>query len=103
MIVQINAGDIESSQALIDHSNDAVESALRHMTEKVTRVEIHLRDDNSSKSAADDKRCTMEARIAGEKPLAVEYASDDLYKSISEAAGKLGRAVKTKLDRRDQA
>lgn len=101
MIVQINAGDIQSSQALTDHCNDAVSSALRHHTDEITRVEVHLHDDNSSKSAADDKRCTMEARIAGQQPLAVDHASDDLYKSITEAAGKLGRAVKHKIEKRD--
>lgn len=99
MIVQVNAGDIDSSNALRHHAHDAVEAALKHVAAKVTRVEIHLRDDNASKSAANDKRVTMEARLAGQDPLAVDHQSDDLYKSISEAAGKLGRAVTTKLDR----
>ncbi|MBB6429346.1 HPF/RaiA family ribosome-associated protein [Algisphaera agarilytica] len=99
MIVQVNAGDIQSSQALIDSATESVTSALRHVADRVTRVEVHLRDDNASKSASDDKRVTMEARIAGQQPFAVDHASDDLYKSISEAAGKLGRAVKTRLER----
>jgi ribosomal subunit interface protein len=99
MIVQVNAGDITSSEALVQHVESSVESALRHVKDQVTRVEAHLRDDNSSKSAADDKRCTMEARIAGQQPLAVDAASDDLYKSITEAANKLGRAVTSKLDK----
>ncbi len=99
MIVQINAGNIQSSQALTDKATEAVESALRHVASQVTRVEVHLHDDNAKKSAADDKRVTMEARIAGQQPLAVDHASDDLYHSITEAAGKLGRAVKTKLDK----
>jgi len=99
MIVQVNAGDIESSNALRHHTHDAIESALKHVADKVTRVEVHLRDDNANKSAADDKRVTMEARIAGQQPLAVDHASDDLYAAIREAAGKLGRAVKTKLDK----
>jgi len=99
MIVQINAGDVESSDALRHHVHDAVEDALKHVAEKVTRVEVHLRDDNASKSAADDKRVTMEARIAGQPPLVVEHATDDLYKSITETASKLGRAVSTKLEK----
>jgi ribosome-associated translation inhibitor RaiA len=99
MIVQVNFGDVDSSPALETHACDAIDSALRHHADQVTRVEAHLRDDNSSKSAADDKRCTLEARIAGQPPLAVDSSSDDLYKSITEAAGKLGRAVKNKLER----
>ncbi|MEM6459079.1 MAG: HPF/RaiA family ribosome-associated protein [Planctomycetota bacterium] len=99
MKVQINAGDIQSSPALLERAEDAVLAALRHVTDRVTRVEVHLRDDNANKSAADDKRCTMEARIAGQQPIAVDHSSDDLYRSISEAAGKLGRAVNTRLDK----
>ncbi|MEM7625587.1 MAG: HPF/RaiA family ribosome-associated protein [Planctomycetota bacterium] len=99
MIVQINAGDIQSSDALRDHAQDTVEAALKHVADKVTRVEIHLRDDNASKSAANDKRVTMEGRIAGQQPLVVDHATDDLYKSIAEAASKLGRAINTRLQR----
>ncbi|MEM9882887.1 MAG: HPF/RaiA family ribosome-associated protein [Planctomycetota bacterium] len=97
MKVQINAGDIQSSPALLRQAEDAVLAALRHVTDRVTRVEVHLRDDNANKSSADDKRCTMEARIAGQPPIAVDHSSDDLYRSIGEAAGKLGRAVNTRL------
>lgn len=99
MIIQVNAGDIESSNPLRHKVHDEVEASLKHVAEKVTRVEVHLRDDNSQKSAANDKRVTMEARIAGQPPLAIEHTSDDLYKCIGEAAGKLGRAVTTKLER----
>ena len=99
MILQINASDVQSSDALRSHVTQAVEGALRHLADRVTRVEVHLRDDNAGKSSAFDKRVTMEARLAGHQPLVVEHATDDLYKSISEAAGKLGRAVQTKFDR----
>ena len=99
MLIQVNAGDIESSDALDSHVREQVESALRHVADRVTRVEVHLHDDNSSKSAADDKRCVMEARIGGQSPLAVDQASDDLYKSIGMAADKLGRAVSHKLEK----
>lgn len=99
MMVQINAGDIQSSQALREHVHQAVAAALKHVSEKMTRVEVHLRDDNAGKSAADDKRVTMEGRIAGQPPLVVEHATDDLYKSITATASKLGRAVKNRLER----
>ena len=99
MLIQVNAADIESSDALVAHAREQVESSLKHVTDRVTRVEVHLHDDNSDKSASDDKRCVMEARIAGQQPLAVDQASDDLYKSISDAANKLGRAVTHKLEK----
>ncbi|MEM6755524.1 MAG: HPF/RaiA family ribosome-associated protein [Planctomycetota bacterium] len=99
MQIQVNFGDVDASQALNDHTESAVLKELEHVAVQVTRVEVHIRDDKSNRHGADDKRCLMEARIAGEQPLAVDAKGDDLYKAITDAAGKLGRAVNRKLDR----
>lgn len=103
MLIQINAGDVQSSDALETKVNDEVHSALKHVESSITRVEAHLRDDNSHKHGGDDKRCVLEARIAGMKPLTVEESSDDLYKSIHLAAQKLGRAVTHTLEKHNHA
>lgn len=103
MLIQVNYGDVERSDAIDAFVRDKVESQLGHLAEKLTRVEVHLRDDNSSaKSSHNDKRCMMEARPAGRQPLVVEHAGDDLYKVITETAGKLSRAVKTNVERAEQ-
>lgn len=100
MLIQVNFGDVERSDAIDQFVRDKVTSQLGHLADKLTRVEVHLRDDNSSsKSSHNDKRCTMEARPAGRKPLTVEHAGDDLYAVITETAGKLSRAVKKNIDR----
>jgi len=79
---------------------ERVEKQLGHLMDRLTRVEVHLRDDNSAaKSSNDDKRCVMEARIAGRRPLAVEHSGGDMYKVIDETAGKLSRAVKNDIAR----
>jgi ribosome-associated translation inhibitor RaiA len=103
MLIQVNFGDVERSDAIDQFARDKVTKELGHLTDKLTRVEVHLRDDNSAgKSSSNDKRCTMEARPAGRKPLTVEHAGDDLYKVITETAGKLSRAVKKNVDRAEQ-
>lgn len=100
MLVQINFGDVEHSDAIASWAEDRVRAQLGHLTEKLTRVEVHLHDDNSaSKSSPDDKRCVMEARIAGRRPLAVEHSGDNLQQVIDETAGKLSRAVKKDSER----
>jgi ribosome-associated translation inhibitor RaiA len=100
MLVQVNFGDVQHSQAIVSWTEERLRSQLGHLTEKLTRVEVHLRDDNSSaKASRDDKRCVMEARIAGRRPLAVNHSGDDLYQVIGEAAGKLSRAVKADIER----
>ncbi|MEM0913913.1 MAG: HPF/RaiA family ribosome-associated protein [Planctomycetota bacterium] len=99
MQIQVNFGDVEATSALNDHAEAAVLKALEHVASQVTRVEVHIRDDKGKRQGPDDKRCMMEGRIAGEQPLAVDARGNDLYKSITEAAGKLGRAISRKLDR----
>jgi len=103
MLIQINYGDVEGSESIDQYVRDKVTKELGHLSDKLTRVEVHLRDDNSaSKSSSNDKRCTMEARPAGRKPLTVDHAGDDLYSVITETAGKLSRAVKKNVDRAEQ-
>ena len=103
MLIQVNAGDVQSSDPIATKVQDEIHAALKHVESRITRVEAHLHDDNAHKHGGNDKRVTLEARIAGMKPLTVEEASDDLYKSIHLAAQKLGRAVSHTLEKHDHA
>ncbi len=102
MQIQINAGDVQVTDAIEQHIHDSLEQALKHHPERVTRIEVHLRDDASKRQGVKDKRCKIEVRLAGLDPLAVEGDSDDLYDAIKQAAGKAKRAVEHKLERHDQ-
>lgn len=99
MQIQINFGDVTSSDAISQRVESAIQHSLEHVADRVTRVEVHLHDENADKPGPHDKRVVMEARPAGFDPLAVEHHGSDLYKVIDETAGKLGRAVKHKLER----
>ncbi|MEM1098359.1 MAG: HPF/RaiA family ribosome-associated protein [Planctomycetota bacterium] len=101
MQIQINYGDIDGSPALQERVEDRLEHALQHVAARVTRVEVHLRDDNAGKAGSNDKRAVMEARPAGFDPITVDHAGDDIYGVIDEAAGKLGRAVKKLFEKAD--
>ncbi len=100
MQIQINYGDIESSDALTEHVETSVHHAVSHFEDQVTRVEVHLRDDKQKRKGPDDKRCLIEARIAGKQPLAVEARAREIYKAVTEAAGKMGRAVGRQVEKR---
>ena len=99
MQIQINFGDVEASDSLKDRVTEQVEKALAHTRRGITRVEVHLRDDNSDKHGSDDKRVVMEARPEHHQPITVDHKGEDLYGVIDETAAKLGRAVKKTLDR----
>jgi len=76
-----------------------VKHALRHCSQHITRVEVHLSDVNGAKHVDNDKSCTMEARIEHRQPLAVTDNADTVAASISGAADKLARLVKSTIER----
>jgi hypothetical protein len=49
-----------------------VRDSLDRFSEQITRVEVHLSDQNSDKKFGnEDKRCLLEARLAGLQPISV--------------------------------
>jgi hypothetical protein len=102
MQVQVNTDKaITHDASLDDHVEGVVRSAVQRFGENITRVEVHLGDNNSShKGGSNDKRCMMEARVAGLPPIAVTDLNSDLRLAISGASGKLVRALDTAIGKR---
>jgi ribosome-associated translation inhibitor RaiA len=105
MQIQINTDrNIEGHEALTAHVSDLVESALSQFSDHITRVEVHLSDENSDKKHGnDDMRCMMEARLEGRQPVAVTHHAQTLDQAVDGAADKLCRLIDSTLGRlRDQ-
>ncbi|MFW6059494.1 MAG: HPF/RaiA family ribosome-associated protein [Phycisphaeraceae bacterium] len=100
MQIQVNAGDIHSSPAIQQRVQDEVSQALDAWSDRVTRVEVHLHDEDGPKHSNADKRCVMEVRLAGLDPMVVEHSADDMYGAIQHAAGKLRKIVHRTIERR---
>lgn len=101
MKIQINFGDVQRSDALVEHVEQEIAHTLKHLTERITRIEVHLRDENAQKSGPRDKRCSMEARPAGLDPMIVDATDGDIYTAVKKAAQKLERALKHRFDKMD--
>lgn len=100
MHIEFSYANIDSSDALEDHVRQQLESTIGRFADKLTRVEVHFADLNSpQKSGAADKRCMMEARPRGRDPIAVDAEASDFYPAASDAAGKLRRALTSRLER----
>jgi len=98
--IEIGYRGTERSDVLDEHVREELASAIGRYEERITRVEVHLADDNSpQKEGPRDKRCLMEARPRGMDPLVAEDEGDDLYDVVRGAARKLERV----LDRRFRA
>lgn len=92
--------NIEGKKRLGEHVKDVLEHALNHFKERITRVEVHLSDATSKKAEShSDKRCMMEARLEGRKPIAVSDHAATLDQAIKGAAKKLATSVETILGR----
>ncbi|MDI1250336.1 MAG: HPF/RaiA family ribosome-associated protein [Lacunisphaera sp.] len=100
MQIQINTGpNIPGREALSAHVTSVVEHALSHFRELVTRVEVHLSDENGPKDGAGDMRCAMEARLEHHQPIAITHEAATLHQAIDGAADKLARLVGHTLGR----
>jgi ribosome-associated translation inhibitor RaiA len=100
MNIQINTDNhIAGREALSQRAETTVASALGHLAEHITRVEVHLSDENGEKTGGRDKRCMMEARLEGHQPIAVTDESDSLDEAIAGAADKLKRSLNHALGR----
>jgi hypothetical protein len=92
--------NIEGSGRLNRYAGEVVENTLGHLAERITRVEIHLSDENSEKGGNHDKRCTMEARLKGRPPMAVRHAAETIDQAVRGAVDKLKRSLDHTLGRR---
>jgi ribosome-associated translation inhibitor RaiA len=101
MLIQINTdGNVNNSDALAQSIEATVRDALQRFADAVTRVEIHLSDENSDKkSGSADMRCLLEARVAGREPVAVTDTAETLEQAVDGAARKMRRSLDSTLGR----
>ena len=101
MQIQINTDrNIEGREALAAQVSRVVESTLSRISDHITRVEVHLSDENSDKKDGDNNmRCLMEARLQGRQPVAVTHQAATLDQAVNGAADKLIRLIESTLGR----
>jgi len=100
MEVQFNSdNNISGRESLIQYAEDVATSILGHHTEHITRLEIHLSDENADKGGDKDKRCMMEARLKSRQPEAVTCKADTVNDALSGAAEKLKRSLDRTIGR----
>ncbi len=97
MKIQVNTdSSVEGDQRLEEIVTGEIEDKLSRFREHVTRIEVHIRDENSSKKGgAIDKRCLIEARLRGKEPTAVDHRAPSVEAALNGATKKLRRALDT--------
>jgi len=101
MLIQINTdGNVNQSDTLTKWIEATVRDILGRFSDHVTRVEIHLSDENSDKKyGSSDMRCLLEARLAGLQPVAVTDAAATVEQAVDGAVRKMRRSLDSTLGR----
>lgn len=100
MTIQFNADkNIASNERTANYLNSMILDSLDRFSDNITRIQVHLSDENSSKNGGNDKRCMLEARLEGLKPIVVTNFADTVEKSVSGAIDKLVTTLDKTLDR----
>ncbi|WP_285505848.1 HPF/RaiA family ribosome-associated protein [Actinokineospora sp. NBRC 105648] len=89
--------NIHGSAKLVEHVEAEVSSALERFGDRLTRVEVHLSDENADREVGEDKRCVMEARGAGAAPVAVTHHAGSVEDAFTGAAHKLAHLLDSKF------
>ena len=102
MQIQLNTGrNINFHETPAADISGILENTLSRFSDHITRLEVHLSDENSDKKVGHDAmRCMMEARLEGHQPLAVTYQAASLNLAVNGAADKLARVIQNTLGRR---
>jgi len=98
MIIQINTDkNITGSDETSASIESTISEALNRFSGKISRLEVHLSDENSQKEGLSDKRCMLEARIEGMQPIAVTNQAGTMEQAIDGAIEKLKASLQTIL------
>jgi hypothetical protein len=90
MKFQLNTDkNIRSDGRLAKVAENTVVSALGHLAGRLSRIEVHLADDNAAKGGPDDIRCTIEARPEGMQPQTVIHSDANIEAALRGAAKKI--------------
>ena len=91
--------DIENRKELTPRVEAEVAEALSHFAEHLTRVEVHLRDESAGRSTGADQRCMLQARPAGQEPVAVTHHAASMDEAVGGALDKMQSLLASKFGR----
>lgn len=96
MQVQFNSdSSVMGTENVATRVEASVRGKLARFEERLTRIEVHVRDENGPKHGAEDKACTIEARPRGARAIGVTEHAE----TVDAAARKAATTLAQRLDR----
>lgn len=86
MTIQFNTDkNVNGTEEFVAPFITQIEDKLKRFNSHITRIEVHLSDENGKKDGLKDIRCLMEVRLEGRQPIAVSIQEDTEEQAISKA------------------
>ncbi len=101
-LVQVQVGadsNVHGREALVRHVEERIRAAFERFADQITRIDVHLSDENAAKSGGEDKRCLIEAHLAGHQPAVARHDAATMGKALSGAVTRMGRVLDSTLAR----
>lgn len=100
MKIQFNTDDnVSGGEELREKLTSMISDKLSRFDKYVSRLEVHLSDENAAKSGPNDKRCLIEARMEGRQPVAVTDQAESYIEAAAGATGKIKAALDSMIGR----
>ncbi|MEU4524713.1 HPF/RaiA family ribosome-associated protein [Amycolatopsis sp. NPDC024027] len=91
--------NVHGSDALMRRVEQEFESAFSRSSDRITRLEVHLGDEISARGAGVDRRCVLEARLAGHGAVSVTHHAGSVIDACHGAIRKLESVLESKFGR----
>lgn len=96
MKIQFNTDkNIQGVETLETYVSEKITNGLKHFANKITRIEVHLSDQNADKEGSDDIQCKIEARVEGLQPVMVVSNSSSNEEALDSAVSKMKSTLAT--------
>jgi ribosomal subunit interface protein len=98
MRIEIQARNFSLTNALRNHIQRRLGSALSARADHIQRVQVRLSDINGPRGG-DDKCCLIQITLPRMADVVIENTEDNLYNAIDRAAERVSRTLTRKLGR----
>jgi len=96
MTIQFNSdNNLTVHEEFRDKLNISLSEGLNRFSEHITRLEVHLSDENGQKFGQNDKKCLLEARVEGRSPIVVSAGANNYQVAVYSAIDKLNSSLDT--------
>ena len=103
MQIQFNTdSSVMGTQNVAERIEAQLRERLARFEDRLTRLEVHVRDDNGPKGGADDKTCMIEARLRGGDPVSVHAGAADVDAAARSAATKMAKLLDKRFGKADR-